>query len=338
MKQILKLKDVARQAKVSVASVSRYVNNPMMLREGTREKIRQVMEHMDYMPNKLAAGLRTKKTQTIALIIPGLSANLYYVDMCNAIHSSIASIGYYDNLYVTNGDKELLCRYLKEVPSRQCDGVIVCHLDDDPEIITLLEEAQKVVPLVLLTAIPNRMQFNNVVIDVFGGEKIATEYLIGLGRKRIAFASGPHNIANQEKLNGYKAGLTASGMKVNPDYIVHGPSNNFHCGYFAMKKFMELKELPDGIVCATDDVAIGCLRKCQHHGIRIPEDIALIGFNGIELLDTYRPSISSIRQPMQAVADALVTLLMDNISYGTERKQMRLFHCDLMPRESTGGR
>lgn len=336
MHKIVKLKDVAKQANVSVASVSRYINNPMMLRECTREKIKQVLEHMDYVPNKLAASLRTKRTQTIALIIPGLSANLYYVDMCNAIHTSIANMGYYDNLYVTNGNNELLRLYLKELPSSRCDGVIVCHLDDDPEILALLEETQKVVPLVLLTAKPDRKQFNNVAIDVYGGVKKATEYLIGLGRKRIGFVSGPENTANIEKLNGYKEGLMSSGMAIDDKYIVCGLSNNFYCGYYAMQKYMELMELPDGIVCATDDIAIGCLKQCQNFEIKIPDDIALIGFNGIELLNTYSPSISSICQPMQAVANALVSLLMDNIKYGNENKQMRLLHCDLLPRESTG--
>jgi len=338
MEKRISLKDVAKQANVSVASVSRYMNNPMMLRKSTRERIRQVMEHMDYIPNKLAASLRTKKTQTIALIIPGLSSNLYYVDVCDAIHSSIASIGYCDNLYVTNGDNELLHYYLKELPSGQCDGVIVCHLDNDPETVAILEETQKVVPLVLLTATPDRKQFNNVVIDVFGGEKKATEYLIRLGKKRIAFASGPDSTANREKLKGYKAGLKAFDMDVNNDYIVHGPSNNFLCGYYAMQKFMELPELPDSIVCATDDIAIGCLKQCRTNGIRVPEDIAIIGFNGIELLDTYRPSISSVYQPMKDVADALVELLMDNINNGGERKQTRIFHCDLIARESTSSK
>ena len=334
MSQNIKLKDVAGLANVSVASVSRYLNNPMILREETRVKIQKALQQTDYTPNRVAAGLRTKKTHTIALIIPGLS-NLYYVDMCSAVHDSVSSRDYCVNLYMTEGNNDLLLRYLNELPSRLYDGAIICHLDDDDVTLGVLESVQRSMPMVLLTASPDRMQFNNVIVDVFDGVKKATEHLIEIGKNQIAFVAGSDTVANAEKIKGFKAGLLGAGIEIDPNMIINSQSNNFMGGYFAMRKFMESGTLPDGIVCATDDIAIGCLKQCHNNKLKLPEDIAIIGFNGIALLDTYQPSISSVYQPMQAIANALSTILFESINSGSSRKQTRLFSCELIQREST---
>jgi LacI family repressor for deo operon, udp, cdd, tsx, nupC, and nupG len=329
-----RIKEVARLAQVSAASVSRYLNTPHLLSAETKIRIEKAIEELEYVPSQIATSMRTKKTKNLALIIPSIS-NMYYADLYAAIRNIILNKGYMVDLYTTERDPQTLVKYLKEIPHRQFDGVIIGYLDE-PELTPELEIAQEKFPLVLITSDPKREKFNNVFYDAKDGIFKATNHLIQIGRKNIAFVSGRREtIVAQEKYSGYAMAMMKAGLEIKPEYVHFGESNHFRTGFMAVREFVNLPVMPDGIVCIIDDIAIGCIKYLLTNGYKVPQDVSVIGFNGMEILETFEPSISTIQQPVQAIAESAVELLIGNIDYPRSRKRQYIYTGTLVTRNST---
>jgi len=330
----IKINDVAKAAGVSPASVSRYFNSPELLREVTRRKIEEAINEVDYRPNMLASNLRGHKTNTIGLIMPSLM-NLYYIDLYSTIRNAILPKGYMVNLYTTEFDPNMLKEHLRHVSQCRYDGVIVCFLDG-PDTNEVLADAQKILPMVLITSDPENNRFDNVYVDAFDGIFQVTTHIIETGKKKLAFASGAMNsVFTKEKFNAYRTALEKAGLDFNPDHVFYGEHNHHYTGYMAMRKFLSIADTPDAVVCATDDIAIGCMKFLLERGIKIPDDMAVSGFNGISMLSTYSPSITTVAQAIQAEADSAVSMLLDRIAHPGHRKRRVVYKVTLVKGKST---
>ena len=329
---MVKIKDVAKHGRVSISSVSRYFNSPDTLRPETRKKVQEAVETLHYSPSPIARSMRTKSTNTIALIIPSL-ANLYYIDLYTALLEVAALEGYTVNLLSSNWDHETLRGYLQALPGRNVDGIIVTFLDDD-ELMEDFRTAQKHVPLALVTSVPNRQEFNSVFIDAREGEMRATQHLIDAGCTRIAFVGGRRNPPNLEKQKGFEDAMRQNGLPVVPEFYFFD-QNHFSTGFWAVRQFLTLSQRPDGIVCATDDIAMGCVKYLLRKDIRVPQDVKVIGFNGISLINAYEPSISSLEHPIKAIAAEAVGLVCKQIETPRGRRHQVTFRTTLIVNTST---
>jgi len=320
---LARIKDVAKLAGVSIASVSRYLNSPELLKKETAEAIRKAIETLDYRPSPLAASMRTRKTNTIAFVIPSLT-NLYYVDMHTYMHKECKERGYILNLYTTEYDDKALVQYLNDIPTRQYDGVIISHLDEE-HVTGVLNEVQEKIPLVLITADPNKTQFTHVFIDAMDGIFKATNHLIELGKKRIAFAGGGESshISSKEKYKGFKLAMERANLAIEPGYVFTGMKNHFHTGFMAARQFITQPVVPDAIVCSTDDVAMGCIKYLLMNGYRVPDDVAVIGFNGISIVDSFEPAISTVVQPMEMMVKSAIELLLETIKNKNRKRKKK---------------
>lgn len=333
---MVNIKDVARQAQVSIASVSRYYNAPNLLNEKTKDKIELAINDLRYTPNRVAKSMRTSRTHSIAIIVPSFS-NLLYVDLYRELRRASDQLGYSIDLFTTDGVSENLRKSLKEVISRRFDGVIICYLDEQ-DLKSDIESAAKELPLVILSSNPDPANVSIVFVDALDGLSKATQHLIDIGCKRIACVAGPKDrVITKEKLKGYTVTMEKNGFEVQDPYIMYGP-NHFHTGFYAVRNYLTMTPPPDGIVCGTDDIAIGCLKSLIASGINVPDDMALIGFNGISLLDTYEPSISTVAQQIDRIAQETVNMLVHIIDHPAARKKHVSFQASLLIGKSTDQR
>ena len=310
------IKDVAKTAQVSVASVSRYLNEPERVKAATRERIADAIRRLNYQPSALAVSMRTRQTQNIALIIQSIT-NMYYIDLHGAIRDAVDRHSYSISIFITDRNESELRKTIDIVRRNNYAGVILGFLDE-PGVQRDLEELNKTIPLVLITCDPSQSTIDNIHLDARDGLFRATEHLLGIGRKRVAYiGAAPNSVISTEKYIGYANALERNGLAVNPKLVFHGARQHFSTGMEGTAHLLSLPERPDGIVCTTDDIGIGCIKQLLVDKVPVPDAVAVAGFNGISVLHSYEPELTTVAQPLQMMADTAVQMLMDRIKGGT---------------------
>lgn len=329
------IKDVAKLANVSTGTVSKYLNNPENLRSDTRSRVKQAISELAYKPSPLARSMRTKKTYTIAVVAPDIS-NPFYGEIYNHIRVSLMQKGYTPILYTTEDNMDILREYLSGSSIKRLDGLILCYVEEDETIEGFIEEIQSQVPIVLLSWDISNIKFNSVVIDVSEGIYKATEHLISLGHKNIAYIGGPeNNRITREKTNGFKKAMKNAGLEVKDNYVSFG-NDTLQAGYQAARKFtMQAGVMPTAIVAEDDFLAIGGLKYLLQNGIKVPDDIAVTGFDDIMLSRMYEPSLSTISLPKEQIGREGVKLLMSRIDKPNSKNKQIILKTELIIRNST---
>jgi LacI family transcriptional regulator len=242
-------------------------------------------------------------------------------------------MGYTLNLMTTNGDDCVLKKYLHDLPLQNIDGIIICYMDYE-DVLDDLRAVQQHTPLVLVTSLPNRQEFDSVFLDVAEGEMRATRHLIDMGCTNIAFVGGQKKGSTLEKLRGFECAMRQSGLEINPSFYFF-EKNYFTTGFWAVRQFLSLDTRPDGIVCATDDIAIGCVKYLLRAGYKIPDDVKVMGHNGISLINAIEPSISSLSHPINDIAKETVDLLRKQIQHPNSKRHQVMFYTTLVINTST---
>ncbi|MGX6980202.1 catabolite control protein A [Vagococcus elongatus] len=309
-KQTITIYDVAREANVSMATVSRVVNGNPNVKPITRKKVLEVIDRLDYRPNAVARGLASKKTTTVGVIIPDVS-NIYFSSLARGI-DDVATMYKY-NIILTNsdGDSEKEVNVLNNLLAKQVDGVIFMghHITDQLRA----EFSRSRTPIVLAGSVDPDNQVGSVNIDYKGATREAVELLANNGHEKIAFVSGPllDPINGKERLSGYKEALKDKGLKYSEGLIFEST--------FEYKQGVDLAErvLNSGATAAlvvSDELAVGIANALQDNGLKIPDDFEIVTSNNSLLTEIVRPRLTSITQPLYdigAVAMRLLTKLMN---------------------------
>jgi LacI family repressor for deo operon, udp, cdd, tsx, nupC, and nupG len=327
------IKDVARLAGVSPSTVSKYLNNSPTLKDKYKERIRKAVEKLDYTPSHIARSMRTGRKNLIAVIVPSI-LNPFYSEIYHAIRIECLARGYTPVLYTTDENMEVLRSVLVNVGASHVDGAILCFLDEE-EIIKRLEELETRTPVALMSWHVQSTKFSCVVVDVHSAILMATNHLIGLGHQRIGYVGGRLTRSiSQEKLRAFKTAMAAAGLPLREELIV-SDHFRFETGYVATRAFMQQKEPPTGIVAANDVLAIGCVKYLINNGFRVPDDVAVIGHDGIQLASIYDPSISTMAQPIAETGRAVVDMVLSRIEKPASRRSRAVFQFELKVRRST---
>lgn len=304
--------DVAREANVSMATVSRVVNGNPNVKPSTRKKVQEVIERLGYRPNAVARGLASKKTTTVGVIIPDIS-NTYFAELARGIED-IATMYKY-NILLSNSDqiKEKEFHLLNTMLAKQVDGIVFMGGNITEEHVKEFEKSQ--VPIVLAGSIDKTGKIPSVNIDYEQASYEATKFFIDNGHKRIAFITGPlqEPINSLKKLAGYKKALEEAGIPYDENYVVEG-DYTYESGLECVERLLELAEKPTAIAVGTDEMAIGVVHGLQDNGFRIPEDVEIISTDNTRLSLMVRPQLTSIVQPLYdigAVAMRLLTKYMN---------------------------
>lgn len=317
------IKDVAAAANISVASVSRYLNAPDMVREETRNRIAAAIKKLNYQPSALAVSMRTRQTQNIALIIQTIT-NMYYIDLYGALREAVNRHSYSLSLFTTERNEAELRKIIDNVQRNNYAGVILGFLDE-PGVQHDLQKLGQAMPLVLITCDPSQDALDNIFLDARDGIFRAAEHLFSIGKKRIAYIGAAlDSVISTEKYIGYASALEKAGIGINPKLVFHGARQHFSTGMEGTEDFLALPQPPDGIVCSTDDIGIGCIKRLLVGKVAIPDAIAVAGFNGISVLQSYEPELTTVAQPIRMMADTAVQMLMERVKGASPRAAKRV--------------
>ena len=304
--------DVAREANVSMATVSRVVNGNQNVKPATRKKVLEVIERLEYRPNAVARGLASKKTTTVGVIIPDISNNIY-AEAARGIED-IATMYRYNIILANsdqNEDKEL--NLLDTMLGKQVDGIVMMSDAVTPKLYQSMEHSP--VPIVLAGSVDETNQFPSVNIDYFQASYEAVQMLIANGHKRIAFVTGPlaYTINSKFKLEAYKKALTDANLEIDEQLIV-SDDGTYDSGLEAWETLSSLEQPPTAFFAGSDELAIGLIHGAQDNGKDVPEEIEVISFEDSKLARMVRPQLTSVVLPLYdigAVAMRLLTKLMN---------------------------
>ncbi|RHW33233.1 catabolite control protein A [Lysinibacillus yapensis] len=307
--------DVAREANVSMATVSRVVNGNQNVKPATRKKVLEVIERLEYRPNAVARGLASKKTTTVGVIIPDISNNIY-AEAARGIED-IATMYRY-NIILANSDqneeKELIL--LDTMLGKQVDGIVMMSDAVTPKLHQSMDHSP--VPIVLAGSVDESNTFASVNIDYFQATKDAVQMLIDNGHKRIAFVSGPlsYTINSHYKLEAYKTVLNEANIEVDEQLII-ADDGTYDSALEAFEALAKIENPPTAFFAGSDELAIGLIHGAQDNGKKVPEDIEIISFENSKLARMVRPQLTSVVLPLYdigAVAMRLLTKLMNKES------------------------
>jgi DNA-binding LacI/PurR family transcriptional regulator len=335
------IKDIARKAGVSIATVSRVLNNHSVVTEKTREAVMKVVTETDFVLNQSAKGLKERKTHTIGIISSNLLSS-YNAEVIKGIEAQASEMEYRTLICDCNNIRNLLRdeqerHYIKLLGDGSVDGIILLHThlsNDDFQ-----NYKRKGVNLSILGKDLESVGFPSVTVNSVHGAYIAVKHLISHGFTKIGFLYGLHRIPTEfRRETGYMKALSESGIPVNPDYIVDGEFS-IEGGAKAFRQIMELKDPPNAIFCANDDMALGSLKSARKMGIKIPNDVAIIGYDDILTCELTNPQLTSVRQPKMEIGRLLFDRLMECIQNNTvENKSFKnvILTPELIIRESCG--
>ncbi len=327
------IKDVARLAGVSPSTVSKYLNHSPTLNSRYRARIKKAIDKLGYTPSHIARSMRTGRKNLIAVIVPSI-LNPFYSEIYHAIRTECLQRGYTPILYATDENMEVLRSILVNVGASHVDGAILCFLDEE-EIIRRLEEMETRTPVALMSWHVQSKKFSCVVADVYSAIVASTRHVIELGHKRIGYVGGRLSRSiSQAKLRAFKTTIAGAGLPLLNDLIV-ADAFRYETGFTATRAFMQAKDPPTAIVAANDMLAIGCVKYLINNGFKVPEEVAVIGHDGIQLASIYDPSISTMAQPIAETGRTLVDMVLSRIEKPSSKRSRAVFQFELKVRRST---
>ncbi|GAW29434.1 LacI family DNA-binding transcriptional regulator [Carboxydocella sp. ULO1] len=292
------IKDVAREAGVSVSTVSRVLNNSKPVSSEIRARVLAAVNKLNFQPNSLARSLVLKKTRLIGVLVPDI-ANPFFPVAIAGIEEIASMYGYNILLFNTFGQIEKELQYLNILKEKQVDGIIKMST----QVTEKHEEyfASTSIPMVVTSNCTEREDVPCVVIDDVRAAYDATSYLISLGHKRIGMISGPlDDSAGRDRFLGYQQAMLEHKLNIDFNLLKQG---NFkvESGKKAMEEILRTvarEELPTAIFAANDEMAIGAIGVLLDNGLRVPEDISVMGFDDIFIAPVFRPALTTVKQPI----------------------------------------
>ena len=328
----MKMKNVAKLANVSIATVSRVFTGSNTVTDETRKKVMKAIEELDYHPNALARQLRRMKTKTIIVVVPDIT-NTFFSQVLRGIEVIARGNGYRVLLGDTGNNIVIERKYLKALYEKYADGLILLTARMEKDRIESLAEKY---PVVLACEYLKGSNISTVSINNISAARRATEHLIKLGHKRIAHITGPMNvILSRDRLKGYKQTMKTYGSEIDPLLINEGDFY-YKTGYDLMLKLMSIDNPPTAIFAANDEMAIGAIKAIQSQGLKVPEDIAIVGFDNIKMSAFFSPSLTTISQPTYKIGEKAMNLLLNLFRGKKLKKNQFVLDTKLIVRESCG--
>jgi DNA-binding LacI/PurR family transcriptional regulator len=313
----VRMKEVASRAGVSVKTVSNVVNGYVHVAPDTRERVQQAIDEMGYSPNLSARGLRSGRTGIIAVALPRLDEP-YFAELAAAVIGVAAVRGCTVLVDQTDGLFDREERALAGIRPNLIDGLIFSPLALGP---AQLRGPSVSTPLVLLGERASGSSFDHVAIDNVAAARLATGHLLDLGRRRLAaIGSMSTEVAQTARLRlaGFRAATAAAGLCVPDERVQEVTAYRRDEGARAMDLLLDLPEPPDAVYCFNDLLALGALHALHRRGVRVPEDVAVIGTDDIVESSYSRPTLSTVAQDTAEIASLAVDVLLDRIGEGAD--------------------
>jgi LacI family transcriptional regulator len=335
------IKDIAREAGVSIATVSRVLNNQTVVKDKTREAVMNIVRETDFVLNQSAKVLKERKSYTIGIISSNLLSS-YNAEVIKGIEAAATESQYRtlicdcDNIRnVIRDDKER--HYIRILSGGSVDGIILLHTHLTSE--DFQNYRNRGIRLSVLGRNLESEGYPSVTVDGVHGAYLAVKHLISHGYRKIGMLFGQQWISpDLRREEGYRKALAENGIPYNPEYLINGEFS-IDGGAKAFRQLMELSTPPEAVFCANDDMALGSMKIARKMGLNIPDEVAIIGYDDIITCELTMPQLSSIRQPKTEIGrllfDRLLESIQDTSSEGKRFKNVMLTP-ELIIRESCG--
>ena len=330
--------DVARAARVSKQTVSAVINNKSGISEKTRIRVRQIIARLDYQPNLLAGSLRAQRSFTVGVVIPSIT-NPFYPELVRGIEDEAQRQGY--SVFLCNADEnsEKEIQYLHLLRRHRIAGLIAATIKVNAAWLEALRSlAAHGIPVVF---VPGTESLSDKVVSIGVDDEEgflkATDHLLDLGHQRIGLISPPLDPGNRSpRLSGFLKAHAQRGKKVPAELVVPG---GWHVaeGQQGAAELLKLARPPTAIVAANDMAAIGAIMKIKEMNRRVPEDIAVVGYDNIAIAEWYDPALTTVDQPHYRMGERAMHAMLDRLNNPNEPAEKIKFETTLIVRRSSGG-
>ena len=323
--------DVAAEAGVSYATVSRVINNDVHVKEETRRRVLACMERLNYVVNRQARALAGGRTRLIGLLISEIGVE-YAARLARGIEAELNSAGYEVVVYTTHRDPGKELAFIDIFTQGAVDGIVV-NLPREPDRV-LATLRQRSFPFVFLDYNGHGEDFPSVTVTNWQGGYGAAQYLIRLGHRRIGFITGTMDIhASIDRLAGFKAALKAEHVP-EEDALFYQGSFLQESGYKGAMYLLKLPEAPSAIFASNDVMALGVIEATRELGLNIPDDVSIIGFDDISMSALVHPSLTTVMQPLEHMGKVAAQMLLDIIANPNKSVRRIVLPTELVIRES----
>lgn len=326
------IKDVARLAGVSTTTVSHVINKTRFVAEATQEKVNNAVKQLKYSPSAVARSLKCNSTQTIGMLVTQ-STNPFFSEVIDGVESYCYRQGYTLILCNTGGIYEKQRDYIRMLAEKRVDGILVMCSDLTEELLIMLDSYSDI-PKVIMDWGPESSQADKIIDNSEAGGYLATKFLIDHGHTNIACLSGHLNkAACKERIIGFRRAMSEARLQINEDWILEG---NFECdtAVLAADSIIAMDQKPSAVFCFNDTMALGLMSRLQQRGIRIPEDMSVIGYDNIEISEYFSPPLTTIHQPKRRVGKNAFEILLQRIKNKEHERRIFEMHPEIVERSS----
>jgi LacI family transcriptional regulator len=306
----IRMKDIAKMANVSEAAVSLVLNDkPSRISEKKKKEIKAIAEELNYIPNIAAQSLAKNTSQTIGVVIPDIE-NPFFSKLCKQLEEQFRAIGYLTIIVNSNDDFSIEKNLIQMLLNRGVDGLIIALSNESFAFQDEQERFLKTIdaPFILIDRQVAFDGVNQVYFDSLAGGKLSTEYLLKNGHRAIAFMTGDLKVPSTlERITGYKQAMNEYGVTVKEEHLIE-TGYRFNVGMEKAKELFALKEV-SAVITANDMVAFGVLKQALNNGVKIPEDLSIIGYDRLEMADILGLSLTTIEQNSCSLTEEAVNLL-----------------------------
>jgi LacI family transcriptional regulator len=334
------IKDIARELGISPSTVSRALKDHPDISPETKKAVNELAEKLNYQPNIVALNLRQSKTNTLGVIIPEI-VHFFFSTVISGIEDVAYSAGYNVILTQSNESSQREMTDMKALFNSRVDGMLLSLSRETTNFDHIESMMAKGVPMVFFDRVYDHPNTSKVIVDDLSGAKEATLHLIEQGCKRIAHIEGSPNLEiTKQRLEGYLDALKEKGIPVDKDLIIPCPDPSIEGGKIATEKILAMSNVPDGIFATNDPVAMGAMQAIRAKGLKIPQDIAVVGFSNWLFSSMTDPPLSSVDQPGFEMGREATKLLIRQIEIKSKedidpKPETKILKTKLVIRESS---
>ena len=329
------IRTVAALAKVSIATVSRTINNSPAVSERLAKRVWQAIEQLNYFPNTHARSLVSGRSRILGIIVENIT-NPFFPELIQSFEEIAVGHGYEILVSSSNGDPAVLATCVRRMLERKVEGVAVLSFGAEEPVLDQL--AHRGIPMVLAEFRLDDPKVSTILLDYSTGIHAAIEYLVDLGHQRIAFLAGPHKLHSAiTRENDFRAAMKAADLAIEKRWVIEC-DHTLKGGVTGFMQLQELKSRPTAILCSNDMTAIGVLRAAYMEGLRVPDDLSVIGLDDIDFAEFTLPPLTTIRLSRSDLARAAFEALRLQAEEPSNPKLQREFlvSTSLVVRGSTG--
>jgi LacI family transcriptional regulator len=328
------IRTIARAANVSIATVSRTINHVPSVSPTIAQRVWEVIDELDYFPNTQARALVSGRSRLLGLLVSEIT-NPFFPELIQGFEDIAVENGYEILVSSTNYDPTRMTHCIRRMLERKVEGVAVMTFGIEEPLLDQL--AKRRVPLVFIDVAPERPGISLLKVDYQHGIRQGVEHLASLGHKEIAFITGPKKLHSaRSRLAAFTRSVVGCGIEA-PAWIIEG-DHTLEGGMAAMERLLTTRPMPTAVMCSNDMTAIGVMHRLYREGLRVPDDISVIGFDDIHLAEMMMPPLTTVQMSRYELARSAFTALRAHVESPAESTQRRTYkiRTELVVRESTG--